>query len=383
MNKTINNKLNEFFIIEDQSDVIVIKFYNEFKIYNSGFYNRLSLKNLTKKKKTIRFDFSEIKSYDSFITIFINTSKSFLKKHKIEFELSGLSKELTSFDGYLSNFLAIEDAQVTIQKGFIIHGIEKFGKTVLKILNDGIFFLSFIGEIVQGLFKIIFSPRKIRWEDLPNQIIKIGVKAVPISLLIVFLIGLVTGYQGALQLKLFGADIYIADLISVSLTRELSPLMVAIIVAGRSGSAFTAEIGTMKISEEIDALKMMGFNITDFVIIPKVLASLISVPIIVILADLSGIFGGLVATLTTLDLTPAAYFNRMQESLLVSDIFSGVIKAVIFGLFIAIIGCFRGLQVSGGADSVGHYTTSSVVTSIFHIVIIDSVFTLIFPILGI
>lgn len=383
MKQKTGKNTRKYYELEESESNLIIHFSDNFVVSNARFYNQIKTTDFTKKFKSIKLDFSGVTLYDSFLVSYISSLKLNLAKLDITFEITGMSADLESFYNYLSRFTQSSKDLALRKDNFIFRWIEKFGKKIQKIVTDGFNFISFIGEVLAGLLKTFFSPGKIRWEDLPAQIIKIGVSAVPISLLIVFLIGLVTGYQGALQLKIFGADIYIADLISVSLTRELAPLMVAIIIAGRSGSAFTAEIGTMKLSEEIDALKVMGFNITDFIVMPRLLAAMIAVPIIVILADLSGILGGLVATLTTLDLTPAAYFNRMQEALFVRDIFSGLIKSEIFAIFITIIGCFRGMQVSGGADSVGHYTTSSVVTSIFHIVIIDSIFTLIFPILGI
>jgi phospholipid/cholesterol/gamma-HCH transport system permease protein len=377
--KNSNFRIN----LEELSNKIIIQFSGDFIYSNSRIINDYELINKFEKFSNIIFDFQSIEAYDSFLVTYINLIKKQLKDSTKTIELQGMNPGLESFYNYLTKLSQDTQRAALPRTGLFFRYIEKLGLRVRKIIKDGYLFVSFLGEIIVGFLKTFFTPSRVRWEDVPNQIIRIGVSAVPISLLIVFLIGLVTGYQGALQLKIFGADIYIADLISVSLTRELAPLMVAIIVAGRSGSAFTAEIGTMKLSEEIDALKVMGFNSTDFIVMPRLIASMISVPIIVMLADLSGILGGLTATLTTLDLTPAAYFNRMQEALYMSDIFSGLIKAEIFGFFIALIGCFRGMQVSGGSESVGHYTTSSVVTSIFHIVIIDSIFTIIFPMLGI
>ena len=222
-----------------------------------------------------------------------------------------------------------------------------------------------------------------RWRDFPNHFVNSGVNAVPITLLIVFLIGLISGYQGALQLTQVGADIFIADLIGISITRELAPLMTAILVAGRSGSAFAAEIGTMKVSEEIDALESMGFDPIRFLVMPRVMAVVFAMPILVLMTDLAGIIGGLVAGLTTLDITIAGYLNQLHRAIDFYDIFSGVGKGIVFGFLIATVGCFRGLQVSGGAESVGKFTTASVVTGIFLIIFSDALFTFIFQTLGI
>jgi len=201
--------------------------------------------------------------------------------------------------------------------------------------------------------------------------------------LIVFLIGLITGYQGALQLAQFGADIYIADLVGISITRELSPLMVAIIVAGRSGSAFAAEIGTMKVSEEIDALTTMGFDRMQFLVLPRVLAVTFAMPLLVIICDLAGIIGGLLAGLATLDITISSFLAQLNIALNYAHVFSGIFKSIVFGLLIATIGCFRGFQVQGGAESVGRYTTASVVSGVFLVILTDAIFVFLLSALGI
>lgn len=328
-------------------------------------------------------DLSKINKYDTFIYLLVKKIKTIAIQQKKEFEFIGVSEDLSNFLEYLENIKLNQQQPISNNKGFVYRFFENTGNIFTKFILDFITLLSLIGDIVRSSTKVFYSIRSIRWTDFPEQFTMIGVNALPISLLIVFLIGLITGYQGALQLKEFGADVFIADLISISITRELGPLMVAIIVAGRSGSAFTAEIGTMKVSEEIDALKVMGFNVIDFIVMPRLIAILIAMPLIVILADLVGILGGLIASLATLDITAVTYFNRMQISLGLNDIASGLIKSCIFGLIIVVIGCFRGFQVSGGAESVGRYTTSSVVTSIFNIILIDALFTLLFPIIGI
>jgi phospholipid/cholesterol/gamma-HCH transport system permease protein len=223
----------------------------------------------------------------------------------------------------------------------------------------------------------------VRWIDLPDIFTKNGVMAVPITVLIVFLIGLISGYQGALQLRQFGADIFIADLVGISITRELSPLMVAILVAGRSGSSFAAQIGTMKVSEEIDALTTLGFDKHDYLVLPRVLAITFAMPILVLICNLVGVIGGLVAAITTLDITLSGYINQLQVALRLGDIFSGLIKSIIFGFLISLVGCYKGLSASGGAESVGKITTGSVVISVFLIIFVDALFTFLLSALGI
>ncbi|HCN19559.1 MAG TPA: hypothetical protein DIS73_04650 [Planctomycetia bacterium] len=205
-----------------------------------------------------------------------------------------------------------------------------------------------------------------------------GIEAIPIILLISFLVGFIMAFQAAVQLRQFGADIFVANLVGLSVVRELGPLMTAIIVAGRSGAAFAAEIGTMKVSEEIDALKSMGLDPTRFLIIPKIIATVVTVPTLTLVSDLVGIFGGLVVAVTFLDITPWGYILQTQRALDIFDVFSGYLKSIVFALLIAGIGCMRGLQVEGGAQEVGRLTTSAVVSGIFLIIVYDALFTLMF-----
>lgn len=357
-------------------------FKGDFTFANSKKVNSYNLKKNLKDIEKLTIDFADLHKYDSFFVSWLNVVNSFCQAKGIEIQIINMSEEARHFYEFLK-FQNVKEPQLKEPKSLTVAFFESLGDNFRRIISDGINFLNFLGDTLISFSKLFWSPGSIRWEDFPKHFILIGINAVPISVLILFLIGLITGYQGALLLRDFGADIYIADAVGIALTRELSPLMVAIIVAGRSGSAFTAEIGSMKVSEEIDALKTMGFNIHDFLVMPRMISMIITLPIVVMFANIIGVIGGLVASLGTLDITITGYLNRLQVAVDFNDILSGLIKAVIFGFVITLIGCFRGMQVSGGAESVGKYTTSSVVTSIFHIILIDAVFTILFPILGI
>jgi phospholipid/cholesterol/gamma-HCH transport system permease protein len=206
---------------------------------------------------------------------------------------------------------------------------------------------------------------------------RVGVDGLPIVALISFLMGLIMAFMSSVQLQQFGANIYVASLVGLAMTRELGPIMTAIIVAGRSGSAFAAEIGTMKISEEVDALFTMGFNPVMFLVVPKLVAAAIMVPILTLFSDIFAIMGGLLVGVFMLDLTAGAYMAQTIKTLELFDVFWGVLKGGVFGVLITWIGCFRGFQVRGGAASVGEATTSAVVSSIFLIILSDSVFSVI------
>jgi phospholipid/cholesterol/gamma-HCH transport system permease protein len=206
---------------------------------------------------------------------------------------------------------------------------------------------------------------------------KVGVDALPIVGLISFLMGLIMAFMSSVQLQQFGANIYVASLVGLAMVRELGPIMTAIIVAGRSGSAFAAEIGTMKISDEVDALFTMGFDPTRFLVVPKIVASVITVPILTLFSNLFAIIGGLIVGVFMLDLTANAYVAQTLKTLSIFDVFWGFLKAGVFALLIAGIGCLRGFQVRGGAAEVGQATTSAVVSSIFLIILADAVFAVI------
>lgn len=329
----------------------------------------------------VTLDLSVVKHFDSYLVIFIDRIKSIATDAHSDFEISGMTEQMQRFIKVMKPSEYIHDEK--IKDPYLKKYFSGIGIKVIEALKEMKSFTEFLGDFIIKFLAVPFHPSRMRWEDFPYHFLRSGVYALPIVALIVFLIGIITGYQGAVQLKMFGADIYIADLIGISITRELSPLMTAILVAGRSGSAFAAEIGTMKVSEEIDALKSMGFDPMNFLVLPRVTAVMWAMPFLTIMADVAGIIGGLISSITTLEITTISYFNQMHKALSYAHVFTGVGKSIVFGFIIATIGCFKGFRVSGGADSVGRYTTSSVVLSVLLIIITDAIFTFIFQVLGI
>jgi len=253
----------------------------------------------------------------------------------------------------------------------------RLGDASLRHINDFRYLTSFTGSVFLAILYLCRHPRSLRTEDTVLAMQKTGVDALPIVGLISFLLGLIIAFMSSVQLRQFGADIYVASLVSLAMTRELGPIMTAIIVAGRSGSAFAAEIGTMRISEEIDALFTMGFDPTRFLAIPKIVASIVVVPLLTLYSDVFAILGGLVVGVLMLDLTANAYMAQTFVTLAPFDVFLGVLKSAVFAFLISWIGCFRGFRVQGGAAGVGEATTSAVVSSIFLIILTDSVFSII------
>jgi phospholipid/cholesterol/gamma-HCH transport system permease protein len=237
-----------------------------------------------------------------------------------------------------------------------------------KIINDT-FYWTFISPL---------KGKPLRVRASISEMVKAGYNSVPIVGVISLFVGIILALQAAYQLRKVGALIYVANLVGVSLTRELSPILTAIIVAGRSGSAFAAEIGSMKAAEEVDALITMGINPVRFLVAPKLIALMIMLPALTIFSDLIGIFGGFVLATTALEIHPYNYFQQSVNALLVKDIITGLIKAWAFGVVITIVGAYQGFKVEGGAEEVGRRTTSSVVASIFLVIIFDLFFTTLF-----
>jgi phospholipid/cholesterol/gamma-HCH transport system permease protein len=227
-----------------------------------------------------------------------------------------------------------------------------------------------------------FRGKGFRWRATVRQMVVVGVDAIPIVSLISFFIGLIIALQGAYSLRKFGALNFVVDMVAITITRELGPLLTAIIVIGRSGSAFAAEIGTMKVGEEVDALETMGLNPVKFLVVPKYLAMLVMMPCLTTLSDLSGVLGGALFAVTNIGWSVPNYLMRTVDALVVRDILTGLIKSVVFAVIITKIGCFEGFSVQGGAEGVGRSTTASVVKSIFSVIVADMIFTAVFYYLG-
>lgn len=242
--------------------------------------------------------------------------------------------------------------------------------------------LGFAGATFVTFGQIIKRPTSMRWGDVIGSMHRVGVEALPIVGLISFLLGLIIAFMSAVQLKQFGANIYVASLVGLGMTRELGPIITCIIMSGRSGAAFAAEIGTMKVSREVDSLTTMGFDISKFLVMPKVIAAIAMVPILTLFSDLLACLGGLVVGVTMLDLTTGSYVSQLYKSVGLNDIGIGLLKSMVFALLIALIGCYWGMKVRGGADAVGQSTTRAVVSGIFLVIVCDSIFAVVLRYIG-
>ncbi len=260
--------------------------------------------------------------------------------------------------------------------------LERIGKHFFETIHSMILFFDFIGRTYSALWRDM-AHFSFRFKEITNHVKKAGVSALPIIGVTTFLIGVVIAFQSAVQLQQYGANIFIVEIVSIAITRELSPIITSIVVAGRSGSAYAAQLGAMKITEELDAMSVMGFDIFRFLIIPRTLALIIVLPLLIFFGDVIGILGGMVVAKFQLGITPVSFIGRLHKVFAMRHFYAGLIKGPFFAATIAAIGCFRGLQVTRDTESIGRQTTVSVVNSIFMVIVIDALFSIIFTELGI
>ena len=260
--------------------------------------------------------------------------------------------------------------------------VARFGLFLIEQAAEFRNYLQFCSSFFAVASRSVRHPGKFRWKESFYYFQLAGSNAMTILFLISFLLGLVMTFQAAIQLRQFGANIYVADLVSLALSRELAPVFTAMLLAGRSGSAFAAEIGTMKVGEELDALAVMGFDLTEFITLPKVAALMMAAPLLTMWADCAGILGGIVVSTISLDLTPYSFMYEVYTTITFGDIAGGLLKAEVFAILIALAGCFRGFETGLGADSVGRQTTSAVVSGLFLIIFADAILTVLYYFLG-
>lgn len=261
--------------------------------------------------------------------------------------------------------------------------LENLGRDSMAAATEQLSFLSFIGNITFSSLRILLTPAQLRWSQVVADSEEAGFDALPIVGLLTFLIGVVIAYQGGVVLIQYGAGIFIADLVGLAMLRELAPLITAIIVAGRTGSAYTAQIGTMMVTEEVDALRTMGITPIDLLVLPKLFALVIMLPLLTVFADLMGLLGGMVMASGMLDMSFQNFVDRISQTVRLQDFLVGVGKAPVFAAIIASVGCYKGFRVTGSAESVGKQTTASVVQAIFLVIVVDAVFSIVFSALDI
>jgi phospholipid/cholesterol/gamma-HCH transport system permease protein len=325
--------------------------------------------------KSLQFDVAGITAMDTAGAWLLQRTVRRLESNGCPAMLQGQRPE---YEALLSAMKPVELIAAPYPAPSKLNLLGKVGLATWPHLQQVIGMLAFLGEIAIVILRSVIQPSRIRWRPVLYNLQHAGFSALPIVGLLAFLLGVVISYQGAGQLQRYGANIFIADLVGLSMLRELAPLMTAIIVAGRSGSAFAAQIGTMKITEEIDALRTIGISPMELLVLPKVLALVVALPLLSIYADMMGVLGGMVMAKSQLGVSYADFMDRLKDAVDLSALMVGIGKAPIFAAIIALVGCFQGFQAGNGADSVGDQTTISVVQAIFLIIVADALFSVVF-----
>jgi phospholipid/cholesterol/gamma-HCH transport system permease protein len=329
--------------------------------------------------KTIIFDFIDCIAIDSAGAVEILRIKNQLVKNRCSVTCLNVHENharLLSF--YEKNFR--DKPQLPSKQYLFVQGI---GKWIIDKFKGSGDFLSFVGEMLFGLLKLIVSPWNFRFTAFVKHVDTSAIKASGIIIILSFLIGLVVAYQSAGYLTKIGADIFIVDISVMSVFRELSPIITAILITARSASSFTAEIGTMKITEEIDAMRTMGLDPFVFLVIPRVFALIITMPFLVFAADMAGMMGAYIVSHFQLGIGLNDFIDRMYLEISVNELYVGLAKSPIYGAIIGIVGCYRGFQATGSTDSIGKLTTKSVVSALFWVIICDAIIAVALTKLGI
>lgn len=358
-------------------DELYLRIAGEISMENAGDVRLQLLKAVEAHPvKTVVIDLEKVEYFDS-------SGAAILMELGDTCTETGCTPELRNVPKRIRSFMELLD-QTRLKTGPILEPpaapslMVQIGGGVLDLRRNARDIVTFIGATVVALGQDLAHPRKLKWDSLWRIIERSGSDAMPIVTILSFLMGAIIGFQSAIQLRKFGANIFVADLVSLSICLEMGPLLTALIVAGRSGAAYAAQIGTMQVNEEVDALRVMGIDPIRYLVSPRVLAVACVTPCLTLFADLMGTLGGCLVGVISLDLPPVAYFNQVNKVLEMADVLKGLLKSFVFGLEIATIGCLRGFQVRGGAESVGWATTSAVVTAIFILTVTDAVFSVLY-----
>lgn len=342
----------------------------------------LSLVQILKKiGKTVSLSAKQIDKVDSAGAVLLFELLESLKKSGCTVKIKSLSPACLSLLGLVK---AKKDAiEGKVKRRRLPNFLAELGEQAVKKLTEALKFLAYIGRFAESIAHLLRSFRNPPWKSVFVTVDESGYQALPIVGLLTFLVGVVVTFQMAMQLESYGASIFIVDIGGLIILREFGPLITAIIAAGRTSTAFTAQIGTMKVNEELDALNTMGVSPMERLVIPKVIGLIIALPLLTVWADVFGVLGSLLMSSAKLGISPAVYIDRFQRVVSVKQFVVGMVKVPVFAMLIALVGCFQGFCVQKSADDVGRKTTRSAVQSIFLVIIADAIFSVIFSIRGI
>lgn len=320
---------------------------------------------------------AEVERWDSSLPMFVSRVLCWCKGAGIACDISTLPEgvsRLVAECGDAESRQARTDRSVRL-----LYAIGEAGLDAMRQAKE---FSGFVGECAISAWRLARHPGRFRWRDCIEEMQQCGAMALPIVSLVSFLVGVTLAYTGAIILRIFGGDIWVADLIGLSMTREMAPLMTAVVLAGRTGAAYAAQLGNMKANDEIDALQTLGVSPVDFLVVPRLVALALMTPLLGLYCNCLGILGGMVIAKGVLEIPPTAYWVEMLTIVDLSDINTGLLKASTFGLIVGVSGCLRGLQADRSATGVGRAATSAVVTTTLWVVVADSIYAVLFNILG-
>jgi phospholipid/cholesterol/gamma-HCH transport system permease protein len=365
-----------------KQDTLLVQLYGSWEVRDDRQPALDALKSVHQKTslRKVEFDTQKMSAWNSGLLTFLLNIHSFCVNHNIEMTREGLPRGV---ERILSLALAVPEtkgARSAPQKASLV---DKVGAWALDQVSAATEMIDFIGEVFVASLKMLRGKARFRITDLMLFIQQTGAQALPIVTLISLLVGLILAFVGAVQLQMFGAQIYVANLVGLAMSREMGAMMAGIIMAGRTGAAFAAQLGTMQVNEEIDAFKTMGIDPVEFLVLPRMLALVLMMPLLCIYADLMGIVGGALVGIGMLDISAVEYYVQTQASLNLTHFGVGVFKSAVFGILVAIAGCLRGMQCGRSSSAVGDAATSAVVTGIVFIIVSDAVMTVIFTIIGI
>jgi phospholipid/cholesterol/gamma-HCH transport system permease protein len=328
----------------------------------------------------VAFDSRELTSWDSSVVTFLVEVSELCRQRRIPMNREGLPVGVQKL---LALAEAVPERKGARREVTEASFLERVGTGTLGFAGSAKEMLAFLGDMTVTLIALFRLKARYRTSDLFLLMQQCGAQALPIVTLISFLVGVILAFVGAVQLKQFGAQIYVADLVGIAMMREMGAMMTGIIMAGRTGAAFAAQLGTMKVTQEVDAFTTAGFSPLEFLVLPRVMALILMMPLLCLYADFVGVIGGAVIGVSMLDLSWTTYFNETANAISLTDISGGVFKASVYGVLIALSGCLRGLQCGNSSSAVGDAATSAVVTGIVAIVMACGIFAVVFYVLGI
>ncbi|MEK7230276.1 MAG: ABC transporter permease [Candidatus Binatota bacterium] len=328
----------------------------------------------------LSFDTRGLTIWDSSLLTFLSKVAEFCQQQRITMDRSGLPSGIRRL---LDLAEAVPERKGARKKTAEPLLLERIGNTTIATAGSAVETLAFLGEMTVAFARLLRMKARYRASDLFLLIQECGAQALPIITLISFLVGVILAFVGAVQLKQFGGQIYVADLVGIAMMREMGAMMTAIIMAGRTGAAFAARLGTMKVTQEIDAFTAAGFSALEFLVLPRVVALALMMPLLCLYSDFVGLLGGAAIGVGMLDLSWTTYFQETTRAITLTDTFGGVFKSSVYGVLIALSGCLRGLQCGNSSSAVGDAATSAVVSGIVAIIVACGIFSVAFYVLGI